>query len=112
MKRLLINPNLSDINEYLALTDKYGMGFEYNEFYMPDTLDDEKKVKSIMAEYKGYRLPQYHSNTVHRCFRCDFTPYSTLPYHIHRISQASVICLAPLHFPRRSTRPVSYYALF
>lgn len=73
MKRLLINPNLSDINEYLALTDKYGMGFEYNEFYMPDTLDDEKKVKSIMAEYKGYRLPQY--NTLHGAF-FDVIPFS------------------------------------
>ena len=27
-------------------------------------------------------------------------------------SQASVSCLAPLYFPRRVTRPVSYYALF
>ena len=27
-------------------------------------------------------------------------------------SQASVTCLAPLNFPRRITRPVSYYALF
>ena len=27
-------------------------------------------------------------------------------------SQASVSCLAPLHFRRRVTRPVSYYALF
>ena len=27
-------------------------------------------------------------------------------------SQASVLRLAPLHFPRRITRPVSYYALF
>ena len=25
---------------------------------------------------------------------------------------ASAVCLAPLHFPRRITRPVSYYALF
>ena len=28
------------------------------------------------------------------------------------ISQASVMILAPLNFPRRVTRPVSYYALF
>ena len=27
-------------------------------------------------------------------------------------SQASVIRLAPLNFPRKITRPVSYYALF
>ncbi|CDN41082.1 Putative uncharacterized protein [Paenibacillus sp. P22] len=29
---------------------------------------------------------------------------------VHAI--ASVVCLAPLHFRRRVTRPVSYYALF
>ena len=53
------------------------------------------------------------SNNVHRRFRCDFTPYSTLPYHASfDASQASVVCLAPLHFRRRVTRPVSYYALF
>ena len=27
-------------------------------------------------------------------------------------AQASVTCLAPLNFPRKITRPVSYYALF
>ena len=41
------------------------------------------------------------------------TPYTTLPYHLHCCkSQASVTCLAPLNFPRKITRPVSYYALF
>ena len=39
--------------------------------------------------------------------------YGTLLYHMHKcISQASVMCLAPLHLPRRTTRPVSYYAFF
>ena len=43
----------------------------------------------------------------------DFTPYSTLPYPAHCCAaQASVLRLAPLYFPRRVTRPVSYYALF
>ena len=32
--------------------------------------------------------------------------------YIRCISQASVYILAPLHFRRRTTRPVSYYALF
>ena len=39
--------------------------------------------------------------------------YRTLPYHAHCCaSVASVICLAPLHLPRRTTRSVSYYAFF
>ena len=34
------------------------------------------------------------------------------PTTVFRQSQASVAYLAPLYFPRRVTRPVSYYALF
>ena len=35
-----------------------------------------------------------------------------LPLHLKMQAQASVTRLAPLHFRRRITRPVSYYALF
>ena len=39
--------------------------------------------------------------------------YRTLSYHAYKYaSAASVICLAPLHLPRETTRPVSYYAFF
>ena len=37
---------------------------------------------------------------------------SSTTVHLHAQSQASVMCLAPLYLRRRSTRPVSYYALF
>src|SRR5512143_1589454 len=51
-------------------------------------------------------------------------PPACLTAHLHRptersstthtmyASQASVIGLAPLHLPRKTTRPVSYYAFF
>jgi len=39
-------------------------------------------------------------------------PVFDAPLPCHKTSQASVICLAPLYLPRRTTRPVSYYALF
>ena len=35
-----------------------------------------------------------------------------LPLGIAAEAQASVCILAPLNFPRKVTRPVSYYALF
>ena len=42
--------------------------------------------------------------------------YRTLSYHAmiinNHASEASVACLAPLHLPCRTTRPVSYYAFF
>ena len=48
---------------------------------------------------------------------CHFVPRMS-PFFLHKCknnnyeSQASVYSLAPLHFRRRITRPVSYYALF
>ena len=51
--------------------------------------------------------------TLHHSLRYSFAAYRTLPYHCTYVqSVASVPGLAPLHFRRRATRPVSYYALF
>lgn len=44
------------------------------------------------------------------CLLCDTN--ALLPLHLAVKSAASVINLAPLHFRRRTTRPVSCYALF
>src|SRR5699024_9822605 len=38
--------------------------------------------------------------------------YRTLSYHVLNTPAASVTGLAPLHLPRRTTRSVSYYAIF
>lgn len=73
MKQLLIIPNLSNINDYCELADKYNTGFEFNEFFMPDTLDDAEKVRTIANEYKAYGLPAY--NTIHGAF-FDVIPFS------------------------------------
>ena len=59
-----------------------------------------------------YSFRHSHLCNVHDSFRYRFTPYTTLPYHVHCTSQASVGRLAPLNFRRNITRPVSYYALF
>ena len=40
------------------------------------------------------------------------TERSPTQEHLSVRAIASVVCLAPLHFRRRVTRPVSYYALF
>src|SRR5690606_3769175 len=65
----------------------------------------------------SFRYSHRHSHflQVHTSFRSCFTPVGTLPYHLKYLyfkSAASVICLAPVHFRRRVTRPVSFYALF
>ncbi|PTO96111.1 hypothetical protein CWO08_07570 [Vibrio sp. 10N.286.48.B8] len=40
------------------------------------------------------------------------TERSPTPHTLRYVAAASVYSLAPLHLPRRPTRPVSYYAFF
>jgi len=44
-------PNLNEIDKYLELSKKYNLGFEYNEFYEPKLLDNEKELNNIINEY-------------------------------------------------------------
>ena len=62
-----------------------------------------------------YSYRHSHFLALHRSSQYGFDARGTLPYQrlcFHKRSAASVACLAPLHFRRRSTRPVSCYALF
>ena len=60
-----------------------------------------------------YRYSCLHKlfQKLHASFRLRFTVVGILSYHSLE-SAASVPYLAPLHFRRRFTRPVSYYAFF
>ena len=71
-----------------------------------------------LDSHQSYRYSYRHSHSpaLHQASRPGFPAPGTLPYPGRTLSvppvQASVARLAPLHFPRRHTRPVSYYALF
>ena len=60
-----------------------------------------------------YRYSCLHKlfQKLHASFRSRFSAVGILSYHSVE-SAASVPYLAPLHFRRRFTRPVSYYAFF
>ncbi len=73
MKQILVIPNSGEITEYLSLSKTYGVGFEFNEFFMPDVLDDERKYQSIIHTYKQQELPAYLS--LHGAF-FDVIPFS------------------------------------
>ena len=52
MKRdWLIIPDFDRLSESLELSDRYGAAFEYNDFFMPDILDDENMFQ-INKKYK------------------------------------------------------------
>ena len=73
MKKMLIIPDINNIENSLELAKKYGLGFEYNDFFDPDVLDDEKRVEELIALYKSYELPLY--STLHGAF-FDVIPFS------------------------------------
>lgn len=58
MSKFLIIPQLKDIDESLSLANEYGFGFEFNDFFFPNVLDNKERVKEIAAEYKSHRLPE------------------------------------------------------
>lgn len=72
MKTLII-PQKNQIGESLRLAEEYGSGFEYNDFFLPDVLDDEKLTEEIAAQYTALELPEYC--TLHGAF-FDVIPFS------------------------------------
>lgn len=73
MKQVLIIPNRGNMARYLELAKEYNVGFEYNEFYDPVILEDEKKTAEVIADYKKEELPLY--TTIHGAF-LDVIPFS------------------------------------
>lgn len=57
MNRFLIIPDVSDIDKSLSIAEKYGLGFEYNDFFIPDVLDDEQRTEELINIYKKHTLP-------------------------------------------------------
>ena len=81
---------------------------------------DERCVGNLALSARGLFTP---FNATHVSIRTSDTSsrprgppsqaYRTLSYHAHCCaSTASVSCLSPVHYRRRTPRPVSYYALF
>ncbi|MBR2876838.1 MAG: TIM barrel protein [Clostridia bacterium] len=73
MNKILIIPDIKDVEGTMSLQKKYNLGFEYNDFYMPDVLDNKARVKEIITEYKKQDLPSY--TTLHGAF-FDVIPFS------------------------------------
>ena len=80
------------------------------------TLDRKPWSSGERVCFSFYRYLRQHSHfcTLHRTSRSDFigSQNAPLPLEYCLKSAASVSGLAPLHLPRRPTRPVSYYAFF
>ena len=84
MKQLLIIPDVNNIEETLKLARQYNLGFEYNDFFAPNVLDDEEKQNNICEKYKAQGLPDYA--TLHGAF------FDVIPFSIdERIREISML---------------------
>ena len=63
--KLYVIPNLKEIEKWNELSEKYNLGYEYNEFFVPSLLDDEKELNSIIEKYK---LLNRKNDTLHGVF--------------------------------------------
>lgn len=73
MGEVLIVAKRDRLDDYLNIAKEYGVGFEYNDFFVPSLLDDEKKLQSVICDYQNAELPSYC--TLHGVF-FDIIPFS------------------------------------
>jgi len=86
MRKILIIPNRNHMEECLEWSSKYHLGFEYDDFFHPDVLDNEAITEKIINEYRNYELPEY--TTVHGDF-FDVIPFS-LDSQIRKIADLRI----------------------
>lgn len=87
MNKRLIIPLLKEIEQSIFLAEKYDLGFEYNDFYHPDVLDNAEVQNNIIRKYKSFHFPEYC--TLHGAF-LDVTIFSS-DKKIREVSELRVI---------------------
>lgn len=74
MRMIEIIPGAEDLDKYVELAEKNSLGFEYNDFFVPDLLDDKNALKQRIALYKNLKRPE-GKDTLHGAF-FDIVPFS------------------------------------
>ena len=89
MKAFYCIPNLNQISCYLEFSEKYNVGFEYNDFFLPSVLDDEERISQIIASYSSLNR-DCSEDFLHGVFfdicvhSCDPLIYKASDYRIHQ----------------------------
>ena len=80
MKQFLIIPDINNLEACENLATSYHLGYEYNDFYKPDLLDDKTKTDAIIDTYLNHRKPDFC--TMHGAF------YDVIPFSADKQIQA------------------------
>ena len=76
-KKIMVIPKRDALPSYIKLANQFDLGFEYNDFFNPIILDDEKQLEVVIAGYQQQdKLPEYC--TMHGAF-LDITVFSDDP---------------------------------
>ena len=86
MRQIMMIPDRKRMSDCIGLMNEYNLGFEYNDFFIPEILDSEVKMDKIITEYGNYDRPAY--NTVHGAFY-DVIP-SSMDAKIREISDLRI----------------------
>ncbi len=85
-----IIPNPEEMEVYDKLAAEYSFGFEYNDFYQPDLLDDAGKLDKRIELYNGLQRAK-GMDTLHGAFY-DIVPFSwdsgIRRHSVHRMAQS------------------------
>ncbi len=57
MAAFQIIPDPEHLKESIALAEEYSLGFEYNDFFSPSVLDDERKAEELIERYRQIKVP-------------------------------------------------------
>lgn len=77
MSKLYLVPDVKDMERMSRLADIYGCAFEYNEFYVPDVMDNPARQTELIDLYRGCRN-DFGQDTLHGAF-LDVTIHSSDP---------------------------------
>lgn len=69
-----IIPEIGNIDKYQKLAEKFSLGFEYNDFFEPELLDDCSALQERIRQYKSLLRPR-GIDTMHGAFY-DIVPFS------------------------------------
>ena len=63
--KLYVIPHLEEIDKWISLSKEYNLGFEYNEFFNPNVLDNEHLLNELITKYKDLNR---NADTLHGVF--------------------------------------------
>lgn len=67
MGKVYIIPDIQKIEQSVSLIKEYDGAFEYNDFWLPEVLEDKRQQEEIIEQYAKYRT-DFSKDTMHGAF--------------------------------------------